>query len=98
MQKRFGRNKQELKASVRQETWAGIIKVQKMRTGQQFCRKGAHEERKVKSGPEVQQVSGPYWGNKRHREVGHHVTGSFYSKVVETGSWRGFLWGEQCPG
>lgn len=60
--------------------------------------KGADEERKVKSGPEVQQVSGPCWGNKRHREVGHHVTGSFYSKVVETGSWRGFLWVSSTQG
>lgn len=55
----------KLETSARHKTWAGIINAQRMRKGQWFCRKGTDEQRKVKTGPEVQQVSVSSWWEKK---------------------------------
>lgn len=55
----------KLETSARHETWAGIINAERMRKGQWFCRKGTDEQRKVKTGPEVQQVSVSCWWEEK---------------------------------
>lgn len=66
MQKWFVREKKKkLETSAWHKTWARIISAERMRKRQQFRGKGTGEERKVKTGPEVQQVSVSCWWEEK---------------------------------
>lgn len=80
-----GKTKQNKKKKARHETWAGIIHVQRVRTGQWFCRKELMMGGKGKLSQQLTKPQRHAGGRRGRYRQDIKLLNPFIAKVMEDG-------------